>query len=95
MDVNDVVIGPDVKRHIVYKVRGEHAWTICVRSGVLGIYRIDELRFFKKCDVEDFIMAYECSGDDVRVILKSLKIATQAFKVYTHRGDDQPSIFFR
>lgn len=95
MDVNDVVVGPDVKRHIVYKVKEEHAWTICVRSGACGIYRIDDLRYFKKCDVQDFIMAYECSKDDVRAILKTLKIATEAFKVYTHRGDDLPSIFFR
>ena len=95
MEVLDVVIGTDVKRHIIYKVSRKYAWTICVRSGALGKSKLEVLRYFKKCDVEDFIMAYECSRDEARAILRSLKIAKEAFKVYTHRGDDLPSIFFR
>jgi len=95
MDVNDVVIGPDVKRHIIYKISRKYAWTVCVRTGELGKFKLEELRYFKQCDVEDFIMAYECSRGEVRAILKTLKIAKEAFKVYTHRGDDLPSIFFR
>jgi hypothetical protein len=95
MEVLDVVIGPDTKRHIIYKMGRVWALTVCVRTGTQGKYKLEELRYFKKCDVEDFIMAYECSRGEVRDILKGLTIAKEAFKVYTHRGDDIPSIFFR
>lgn len=95
MDVGDVVLSKGaVARYIVTAKLNDQLQLVAVRTGEQVWGPEAEFYFFKVCTIQEFITAYEASRS-CRLVLESLPIAAEAFKVYDHRGDDTPSIFFR
>ena len=95
MDVGDVVLSKGmVARHIVTAKLNDQLQLVAVKTGEQAWGCEADFYFYKVCTIQEFITAYEASKS-CRLVLESLPIAVEAFKVYGHRGDDTPSIFFR
>jgi hypothetical protein len=94
MDVGDVVLDKDMKRHIITSKTDDKLHLVSVKLGITSTGKTSDYYYYKVASELEFITAFE-ANPACRVILKSLPGATRFFKVYEHRGDDVPSLFIK
>lgn len=94
MDLGDVVISKDLKRHIVTAKKRGRFQLVCVKSGTISMAHPDDLYYYKPATALEVITAYE-NGQECRELLESLSFAKEFLANHEHRGDDIPSMIFR
>lgn len=93
MDLGDVVISKDIKRHIVTGKVGERYQLVCVKTGTISHAFREELYYYRAASVEEVVTAYE-NGAECRNLLLSLDFAKKFLRKHVHRGDDYPSMLY-